>query len=675
MLRVLILIFGVLGALCPGVARAQGAAAFLSPGPLTAGHADIVNCFSCHSPSRGVDHTLCLGCHDSVRNQVSTGIGFHGQKAERGKNCQSCHHEHRGRDFAIIPSALLSSSSFDHARETGWPLNGAHASAECIDCHTTPGKYTGLKSTCVSCHDEPHGADESKRDVLAACDRCHNEVEWKALPIPTHVFSHTTGADTDYLLTGKHLQVACASCHFDWRFVPVKHERCLDCHDDPHRANFGKDTCETCHPTPESWAVPKFNHDRTPYKLEGEHRGVDCYGCHKGNATVPLKYSTCEDCHADMHSGQFKPRPCEECHTVQVAAFALRNYDHDTTRFPLVGLHTGVMCEACHGDREEATYIGRPFDDCDACHVDEHQGRFEPTDCQRCHTAEGFKALFFNHDDTAFPHTGKHREVECNACHEDFKWVGFPFGSCADCHDEASPHQPGILGPETCDTCHNTTAFDVISFDHKANTRFDLAPQHTKHKCVQCHESVDKFAGVSSDCSVCHQTDRPWGHYEGNCGNCHQAEKWFPGGLGNQDHTVTGFPLRGQHARQDCESCHPPGRARGDASPNCVSCHAQDDSHKNLLGNQCDDCHSDFSWFRVRWRHGSTGWPLRGAHKLAECFDCHPSSYTGTPRDCARCHASEASPNAYHQTVAFQDCQLCHREYAWTPPILTGALP
>jgi len=660
--------------LLPGVARAQGE--FISPGPLSSFHEEQDNnCIACHSVSRGVDESLCMECHDTVRNQVATGLGFHSTK---GTDCQSCHHEHRGRSGSgLMPDVREvlgpDGKPFDHKKDTGFPLNGSHREVECEDCHTEPGTYKGLKPACEGCHDDPHGMDESKRDLLKSCDQCHNETEWKALPIPNFVFDHTSGAQTDYVLEKKHVDVFCADCHFDWRFVPVEHERCVDCHDDPHRADFGRNKCEDCHKSPGTWSVPGFDHDRTPYRLEGEHTDVECQKCHKNNATVPLAYGTCEDCHEDVHDGQFRPRRCEDCHSVMDPKFLLRSFDHDTTDFPLVGLHVDVKCEDCHGSPKEAVFVGRPFDDCDTCHVEEHDGRFEPALCQRCHTPEGFKALFFNHDDTNFPHTGKHVEVDCNGCHTDNQWTGFSYGSCMDCHQEDMPHETGVMGPETCDSCHNTDSFTQISFDHKANTKFDLSPSHEERKCVDCHESVDVFSGQNSDCTACHKPDRPWGHYEGDCGTCHKAAQWFPGGLGEQDHAVTGFPLRGQHAATGCESCHTPSRARGEANPQCATCHAKDDSHKNLLGNICEDCHNDLSWYRVRWRHGTTGYPLRGGHRMAECIDCHPNSYVGTPNQCFRCHSTDASNGPYHQSAVFRDCQLCHREYAWVPAIYSGA--
>jgi hypothetical protein len=648
-------------------AAAQGIGGFISPGPVTTGHAPTETaCWSCHSASQGVDANLCMDCHDSVRQQVRQGLGFHAGKGDR---CESCHPEHRGRNFKLIQ---LDTSGFDHDA-TGFPLNGAHRSAQCTDCHTEEGKFTGLTSTCESCHDEPHGKDESKRDLLASCDQCHNETEWKALPIQTFVFDHTSGSQTDYVLEGAHLEVFCADCHFDWRFVPIGHDQCLDCHDNPHRADFGKDTCEDCHASPGSWNVPRFDHDRTPFPLEGQHEEVGCDACHKGHATVPLQYRTCEGCHDDMHGGQFLPRTCSDCHTVDIAGFALRTFDHDATNFPLEGLHAGVNCEMCHGDGEQALYVGRPFEDCDACHVDEHGGRFEPTACQKCHTPEGFKALFFNHDEQAFPHyTGKHREAACNGCHTDFQWVGFPFGSCADCHEEESPHQAGVLAADTCESCHNTVAFKDISYDHGANTSFDLGLAHSDKPCGACHEGIDRFEGLDPLCTSCHQEERPWGHYEGQCGDCHQAGDWFPGGLGDQDHGVTGFALRGTHKILDCEDCHQPNRARGEAQPQCISCHEGDDSHRNQLGNACQDCHNETNWFRVRWRHGITGWPLRGAHRMAECIDCHATSYTGTPNDCFRCHANDATDADYHKTDIVMDCEVCHRVYGWTPVRFAG---
>ena len=460
------------------------------------------------------------------------------------------------------------------------------------------------------------------------------------------------------------------------KFVPIEHDACTSCHANSHRAEFRNEKCENCHPNATTWAVARFDHDLTRYDLEGEHATVKCEECHQRDKTAPIPSERCDNCHTDLHHGQFviaaetgrpKPKPCDSCHTVQTPAFALRGYDHDTTDYPLVGKHKEQECEECHDDREAAVYVDLPHADCEECHEDPHQGRFQPTACAKCHISDGFEIQSFDHDTTDFPHTGKHVGLECNKCHRDYQWNGIPHESCNDCHYTRNPHQEG-MAVEKCESCHVTEAFDVVKFDHVATTGFDLAPAHDDMKCASCHPQVKDFEGLDSTCSACHVDDRPWGHYEGDCGDCHEAELWFPAGLGTNDHLITGFALVGAHTLEPCESCHPVGQPRGEADPECAACHTRDDPHQNMLGTQCDDCHTEMSWLRTTWRHTATGWPLRGAHRLAACVDCHATGYVGTPTECFRCHETEAPlDEPAHLTAEFLNCDTCHRVFAWSP--------
>jgi hypothetical protein len=443
----------------------------------------------------------------------------------------------------------------------------------------------------------------------------------------------------------------------------------VDCHDDPHRADFGKRACEDCHPIPKGWKVPRFDHNLTPFKLVGQHTVVpSCDDCHGAHKVEPLPHKVCSDCHGFPHGKQFQPKACHDCHDVNVAAFKLPEFNHDITDFPLVGKHVDVACAPCHGEGKAAIYEGLPFDDCDACHEDTHDGRFEPAKCDACHTEEGFEINAFNHDETAFPHTGKHIGLDCNLCHEDYKWTGIAFASCDDCHHEENPHR-SVVSRDQCEDCHVTDGFAQLVFDHVGATGFDLLPQHVDTKCTECHEVLYHFAGLDETCSNCHLAVRPKGHYEGDCADCHQAAGWFPAGLGDNDHAITGFALEGSHSELPCESCHEPGRPRGEAVPDCSWCHAADDPHKHMLGNQCADCHTDMSWFQTRWSHHQTGWPLRGSHRLAACVDCHAVGYIGTPTECWRCHEAEAPLNIpQHLSPAFINCDYCHRPYTWAFP-------
>jgi hypothetical protein len=657
----------------PDVAFAQGFGSFISPGELTRDHKEldgIANCNGCHAPGRGPAPDRCMKCHDRVRSQVATKSGYHGRKG-RGTACETCHAEHNGRTHELVPN-LSVDPKFDHFADVGWLLEGEHGRTRCIDCHPTQRVYHGQSTECVSCHQDPHGSENSSRDVLEDCESCHDAVDWDALPLSETVFDHTNREDADYLLEGQHVEVGCEDCHFEMKFVPIPFEKCTSCHVNSHRAAFRERECESCHPDSDTWDVPGFDHNLTKYKLEGEHVSVTCVECHPGDKTDPIAYQTCESCHFDLHKSQFDPRPCHECHAVTVAAFAMRDYDHDQTDYPLVGKHVEQDCEECHDDREKAVYVDLPHADCDECHEDAHDGSYEPTDCQVCHISDGFEIDAFDHDRTDFPHRGQHIGLECEKCHVAGRWNGVAHESCLDCHHTKVPHRP-VITSEQCDDCHQETGFEFVTFDHVGETEFDLAPAHDELRCTACHTQVYDFLGLDSNCAVCHVDDRPWGHYDGDCGECHEAENWFPAGLGSNDHEVTGFALVGAHSLEPCESCHPVGQARGDAESQCVSCHSQDDPHMAMLGTLCADCHSEMSWLRTSWRHTTTGWPLRGAHRLAACVDCHATGYVGAPTECFRCHEVDAAACTSgccveaHASGGFDQCDSCHRVYAWSP--------
>jgi hypothetical protein len=603
-----------------GVAFAQGFGEFVSPGRLAAPHAKlegIQNCTQCHSLGAGVSATACMECHTEVRQQVQDRQGFH---ADKGRNCQECHPDHRGREFELV---RIDRQSFDHS-QTGFPLRGEHARAACTDCHTSAkgdpsaptsgGEWKGLATDCLSCHgdESPHrGAPEAGHALLSQCDRCHDVRGWEhASPIPVAVFDHANPQMANFPLEGRHRTVACERCHADWRFAPIAHGDCASCHKNPHHADFER-ACESCHATPSGWKVASF--------------------------------------------------------------------DHSLTDFPLVGEHAAVECEECHTGRSRLTPV--PHDDCDACHEDPHDDRFEPTPCLQCHSPTSWDVGEFDHSRTDFPLEGAHAKVECDSCHlvtlpsgeTQRQFSGRPHDTCTDCHE--SPHGER-MAPESCTTCHNVQTWTEVAFDHARDTGFRLEPQHTDVACEDCHASKVDFTltratlqeGVAiTDCRTCHEIDRPDPHYAGTCETCHRAAKWYPAGLGDNPHAVTGFPLRGEHATLACEDCHQPGHPQGEASSVCADCHATDDPHKNLLGRSCDDCHEETTWLRVDFHHDSTGFPLRGAHRLAACWDCHAIAYAGTPTDCWRCHEATAPLSIpAHQSAFFPECDSCHRTYSWT---------
>ncbi len=639
-------------------AAAQGFGAFVSPGPLAQDHAHInglMQCIECHEPGTGITAERCTKCHEWVGEQLETGEGFHHDKTE----CASCHPDHRGRDAALTDLKAL--EAFDHS-VTGFPLEGGHADAECEACHEEEGEFTGLDPTCHTCHrdEEPHGVDEGRTDQLLLCESCHGPEEWSPPVFALGRFDHTDPDQVDYVLSGAHEPVDCVGCHIDALFVPTASDACTDCHRSKHRADAFDARCEDCHEVVDNWRVRGFDHTLTGFLLEGRHEDVSCGDCHGSRRTDLVPHEACEDCHTDVHSAQFVPRTCDTCHDIFVEGFRLPDFDHGTTEYPLRGAHVEVICADCHGPLPDSTFADLPHTDCDDCHEDNHDGQFEPTACAMCHddAAGDWRVSDFDHARTSFPLTGEHVEVACESCHPGEQWQ-VPYDTCADCHTE---HPHGDLATPSCATCHTTAAFVPPRFDHE-ETAFSLAPQHREVACVDCHE-VETFTDVDDTCAACHE--RPKGHFDGACGTCHSGTDWFPADLGDQDHAVTGFPLEGSHDRIACEDCHPAGQRRSSAQQSCVSCHVDDDIHRGMLSTTCSDCHEPTTWMRSRFRHQWTGWPLRGAHRLAACQDCHAVGYIGTPTDCRVCHEAEAPLDvASHQSSFFPMCDSCHRPFTW----------
>lgn len=708
-----------------GQAYAQSWGSFFSPGPLAEAHAEyegLTQCVLCHEAGRGLSAARCMDCHDEVEAQVASKDGFH---ADKGEACQTCHREHRGRDYPLI---TLEEKGFDHT-PTGFPLENKHAEATCEDCHKGDG-WGGLDDGCRSCHDEPHGTDLSTRPLLAGCESCHGSLDWKvSAKVLARAFDHADADQVDMVLKGAHLEVECEACHEAARFVPTAHEACTTCHEDPHRAPFSNDcttchseepgwhvagfdhlnvgfvlspahrtvacaechgekvtaplahgACVDCHDDPHrapfsddcttchagsNWRVPTFDHLDVGFLLEGSHREATCDACHGAHVTAPRPHEVCADCHKDPHVQQFIPRDCSSCHSVNAAAFALVDFDHSKTIFPLIGKHLESDCQDCHVDKRKGPYTGMNADDCDACHTDAHSGKFEPTNCRSCHEPTGWNVGDFDHSRTDYPLVGSHVGVACDQCHTDEKWHGVAHESCATCHADEDPHD-GTFPADRCASCHDESGWDAVTFDHAGETAFALDPQHVEVSCAACHTPLDQFAVADAECTSCHEDDRPLGHFEGGCATCHVAARWSPAVLPRAEHARTGFALVGAHASVVCADCHAPDAPKGEAIGECVACHGADDVHRHQLGDACQDCHSPTTWLRTRFRHDQTGWPLRGAHRLTSCDSCHATGYIATPDECRTCHLVDAPMDEpAHQSPSFADCDLCHAPYTW----------
>lgn len=489
----------------------------VSPGPLSEAHQKFEDtCNSCHASfDKSAQRALCLDCHEDLAADFAASSGFHGKSLEvRGARCKVCHTEHRGAAFDIAP---FEEATFDHTL-TDYPLKGKHAAVECTKCHAPEKKFREAQTTCLSCHrsDEPH-----KGRLGGDCASCHNETEWKSIrfdhsktdfallgkhteteclachkdetykDLPstcidchrkddTHKgafggeceschqastwteigFDH--GARTQFSLTGKHAAIVCADCHTESLTKPKLQTACFSCHrkDDTHKGRTGP-ACADCHGTT-TWKASTFDHNaNTKFKLRGAHKRVACEECHLQPVKKALPGMACIDCHRsdDPHKGG-QGEKCASCHN-EISWKENTRFDHDLSRFPLLGAHKDTECSACHDSRQfkDASV------ECDACHADDDvHKRALGGDCGLCHNPNSWPFWRFEHDmQTSFNLTGAHQGLSCAACHKT------PAGrevsqsrQCVACHRADDRHR-GQFGAD-CERCHSTKTFRDIRF-------------------------------------------------------------------------------------------------------------------------------------------------------------------------------------------------------------------
>ncbi len=253
----------------------------------------------------------------------------------------------------------------------------------------------------------------------------------------------------------------------------------------------------------------------------------------------------------------------------------------------------------------------------------------------------------------------------------------------------AAAAAPGSAPPPThegpafarCERCHTTTGWGVIRddvpFDH-SRTGFPLLGRHAAVRCSACHHGARSFSGTPGACAACHQ-DPHRGALGASCTRCHDERGWEPRAR-LQAHRDTRFPLAGAHAVADCTACH--GRARQetfrDTPTACVACHDRDRRRPGVEPDhiaagyraQCDACHTQYAWAPAQIHH-DLFFPLRGAHTVAACADCHQGGrFGGTPSLCYACHGAtyDAVADPPHRAQSFDHrCDKCHDDASWLP--------
>jgi hypothetical protein len=378
-----------------------------------------------HLPING---TTCETCH-SNSNFVAFGPGTAMNHAGITKNCQACHEtgmswygvtmvdrptaaqDPNHPTAAQGPDCSSCHTGFavgDFKNVTSKPANHIPTSANCSQCHTTPGNYavytggatlhTGITTNCIQCHGTGTGPFAGAPGFTIK------------QPPANHIPTKTA---------------ACEGCHSISNFTTFSgttiHHAAV-----PH-STFA---CDSCHETGMTWFGVTMV-DRPP----GHHVGQDCYPCHQPSDT------------GQGFSNSVKPGPTTKL--VSRSAPAAAAASGAAVGLPPGHPRTTGNCIACHG----ATLKGGPT----VVRIDHMEVLGS---CQSCHDAIHGPAKPANH-----PLSGSN----CDSCHTTSAWTPAVFdhsqvvsGTCITCHNGLQAVAKPANHPATplaCDSCHYVLAW------------------------------------------------------------------------------------------------------------------------------------------------------------------------------------------------------------------------
>jgi hypothetical protein len=325
---------------------------------LTGAHA-TVTCDACHVGGRyQKTPKSCVGCHATDDEH----------RGARGPDCAKCH-----------VTKEWKTAKYDHLKETGFELQGAHARITCEACHRSGNYRDKIPKDCNGCHraDDAHALRFGVK-----CADCHDNEHWQPVAYD-HAVRHK------FPLVGAHAKIDCHACHTGASGTQKLAKDCVGCHrsEDPHGGKV-HGGCDSCHGQTHWRSDVVFDHDLTEFPLLGLHRVVSCAQCHSTLAYGRAP-TTCIECHAhdDVHKGGLG-KQCGKCHSPN--GWPLWTFDHARdAHFALQGAHAKLQCAACH---REAPGSVKMSQQCGTCHHkdDRHLGQYG-AQCDRCHGAYSWK--------------------------------------------------------------------------------------------------------------------------------------------------------------------------------------------------------------------------------------------------------------------------------------------
>ena len=213
------------------------------------------------------------------------------------------------------------------------------------------------------------------------------------------------------------------------------------------------------------------------------------------------------------------------------------------------------------------------------------------------------------------------------------------------------------------------------------------AHSHLKDNCAACHTSIIGVEPVK--CIVCHANDesilrrQPTSFHAGisSCIECHREHAGVAQRPTQMDHSALvriGLRQLAASDAPDSESRLIAGRLRAwlqgrsldepqhtyiaseDQLLDCTTCHANDDRHFTLFGNDCSQCHATDRWTIPEFQH-----PSPSSTDCSQCHQAPPSHYM--------MHFNMISARVAGKPEArVHQCQECHQTTSWNDILGAG---
>lgn len=203
-----------------------------------------------------------------------------------------------------------------------------------------------------------------------------------------------------------------------------------------------------------------------------------------------------------------------------------------------------------------------------------------------------------------------------------------------------------------------------------------------ENNCAACHTAVK--GPEANNCIVCHANNksllgRQPTAFHANIGSCRECHIEHQGlyhrptamdhlalsriGMGElKDHSgadserellrkqIESWIQRSPHSSLGTERLRPQ-----ELVLNCATCHANDDRHFKLFGQDCAQCHSTKKWTIPEFRH-----PASGSRDCAQCHLAPPSHFMGhfhmvSAKVAGKPHAKVSQCYACHKTTSWND--------------------